>query len=333
MKPLVSILILAYNAEEWIADTIQSALEQTWSEKEIIVVDDGSTDRTLAIARQFSTRGVSIVTQPNEGASAARNQALSLARGDYIQWLDADDFLAPDKVATQLAAISPAFNPKVLLSSAWCRFYFRPRRAPFIPNSLWHDLSPVEWMTRKLENNDWMAIESWLVSRHLANAAGQWDGRLSMDDDGEYFSRIICAADRILFVPEAKSYVRRANLGSLSNSFYSPGKLASQYRSMTLQIARLRGLEDSPRVRTACLAYLQRWLICFYPEHEKIVSESQALAAELGGQLDTPALSWKYALLQRLFGWTVAKKASFTLPKAKTWCIREWDKLLSHASR
>src|SRR5664279_4077546 len=123
MKPLVSILIPAYNAEEWIADTIQSALGQTWSEKEIIVVDDGSTDRTLAIARQFSTRGVSIVTQPNEGASAARNQALSLARGDYIQWLDADDFLAPDKVATQLAAISPAFNPKVLLSSAWCRFY------------------------------------------------------------------------------------------------------------------------------------------------------------------------------------------------------------------
>ena len=84
MKQLVSILIPAYNAEAWIADTIRSAITQTWPRKEIIVVDDGSTDQTLAVARRFASKEVAVVTQKNQGASAARNHALSLSQGDYI---------------------------------------------------------------------------------------------------------------------------------------------------------------------------------------------------------------------------------------------------------
>lgn len=101
--PLVSILIPAYNAEEWIADTIRSAVAQTWPRKEIIVVDDGSTDQTAAIARQFEPHGVRVVSKKNQGAAAARNTAYSLSKGDYIQWLDADDLLAQDKIALQMA--------------------------------------------------------------------------------------------------------------------------------------------------------------------------------------------------------------------------------------
>src|SRR5438477_8120607 len=105
MRPLVSILIPAYNAERWIADTIRSALGQTWLRKEIIVVDDGSRDRTLSIAQRFSSKSVSVVTQENQGASAARNRALALSQGESIQWLDADDLLAPDKIAKQVDAL------------------------------------------------------------------------------------------------------------------------------------------------------------------------------------------------------------------------------------
>src|SRR2546425_6261438 len=105
MQPLVSILIPAYNAEPWIADTIRSALAQTWPRKEIIVVDDGSRDQTLSIARQFASKNVSVVTQENQGASAARNRALALSQGKFIQWLDADDLIAPDKIAKQVEAL------------------------------------------------------------------------------------------------------------------------------------------------------------------------------------------------------------------------------------
>src|SRR6202007_3446728 len=86
MRPLVSILIPAYNAEEWIADTLRSAIAQTWEPKEIIVVDDGSTDRTPAIARQFESAQLRVVTQKNQGAAASRNAAYSLSKGDFIQY-------------------------------------------------------------------------------------------------------------------------------------------------------------------------------------------------------------------------------------------------------
>ena len=91
MQPLVSILIPAYNAQQYIAETIRSALAQTWPRKEIIIVDDGSIDGTLALARSFASASVQVVTQQNQGAAAARNKAFSLCQGDFIQWLDADD--------------------------------------------------------------------------------------------------------------------------------------------------------------------------------------------------------------------------------------------------
>src|ERR1700674_3068386 len=98
MKPMVSILISAYNAEEWIGYTLQSAVAQTWPRKEIIVVDDGSTDRTAEIARRFASKGVTVVSTENRGLSAGQNHAYRLSKGNYIQYLDADDLLAPEKM-------------------------------------------------------------------------------------------------------------------------------------------------------------------------------------------------------------------------------------------
>ena len=105
MKPLVSILIAAYNAQEWIGYTLQSAVAQTWSRKEIIVVDDGSTDETGDIARQFVPQGVRVIARPNGGLSSALNLAYKHSQGDYIQFLDADDLLAPDKIERQTISV------------------------------------------------------------------------------------------------------------------------------------------------------------------------------------------------------------------------------------
>jgi glycosyltransferase involved in cell wall biosynthesis len=80
MEPLVSTLIPAYNAEPFVADTIKSALGQTWPRKEIIVVDDGSRDRTFEIARQFESENVRVVRQPNQGTSAARTMHFRFPR-------------------------------------------------------------------------------------------------------------------------------------------------------------------------------------------------------------------------------------------------------------
>ena len=150
MKPLVSILIPAYNAETWIADTLCSAIAQTWEPKEIIVVDDGSTDRTLSIARQFESDQFRVVANEHQGAAATRNKALSLSRGDYIQYLDADDLLAPDKIARQMEAVEHAPSKRTLFSGSWAEFVYRYYRSEFVPSALWCDLSPTDWLIRKM---------------------------------------------------------------------------------------------------------------------------------------------------------------------------------------
>ncbi len=98
----------AHNAEATIAESLRSAIVQTWQRKEIVVIDDGSTDRTAEIARGFSSKNVRVVSTENRGMCAAVNLALSISQGDYIQELDSDDILVADKIERQLAALGSA---------------------------------------------------------------------------------------------------------------------------------------------------------------------------------------------------------------------------------
>ncbi len=326
MKPLVSILITAYNAEETIAYTLESAVAQTWPRKEIIVVDDGSTDRTAEVARQF--KDVKLVSIENRGLSGAQNHAFPLSQGDYIQYLDADDLLAPDKIERQLAALRDFDSRRVLLSSPWAPFYYRIRGARFVRNSLCQDLSPVEFLLRKIGENLHMQNATWLVSRELARAAGPWDTRLHVDNDGEYFCRVLLASEGTRFVPGTGIYYRASGTNSVSYIGNSDKKKESLLLSMKLHIQYLRSLEESERVRKACLAYIQLRYGVFYPERPDLMQEAQQLAGMLGGRLQPPKLSWKYLWIQKLFGFAVAKRVRSRWNQHKSSVMRSWDKAL-----
>lgn len=328
-KPLVSILVPAYNAQTWISQTIRSALTQTWEPKEIIVVDDGSTDQTLQIAKQFESNSVRIVSKKNAGAAAARNTALSLSKGEYIQWLDADDLLAPDKIARQMEVLPAEGGKKILLSSAWGKFTHRWYRANFAPTALWRDQSKTEWLYRKVAENLYMQTATWLVSRELVEAAGPWDVRLSgNDDDGEYFCRILTASEGVRFVPDAKVYYRVFGDESLSNLGASVEKRQALWLSMKLHMNYLRSLEDSPKTRAACVQYLQRNLFYFYPNMPDISREAQQLAAELGGQLGLPPLAWWYSGFRVLMGWRATKRLAMEVRGARKSARTKIDKML-----
>ena len=333
MRPLVSILIPAYNAEKWISETLRSAIAQTWDHKEIIVLDDGSTDQTLAVARQFESEQLRVVNQKNQGAAATRNNLFLLSKGDYIQYLDADDLLASDKIARQMAALEQSSSTRILLSGSWGSFMYRYHQTKFIPSALWCDLSPVDWLVRKMEHNAYMQTASWLVSRELVEAAGPWDTRLLGDDDGEFFCRVLLASDGVRFVPEARVYYRSSGADSLSYIGNSDRKRVAQMRSMELHIEYLRSLEASERTGAASVKYLQNWMIFFYPERMDIVAQVEQIARELGGQLQPPHMSWKYSWIRAIFGWPLAKRAQVMLPRLKWSAIRYWDRLLFRIER
>lgn len=327
MEELVSIIIPAYNAESWISETIRSALNQTWPKKEIIIVDDGSTDSTLAIARTFESTHVKVLAQQNQGVSAARNNGLKLAQGHYIQWLDADDLLAPNKIMNQLKNAERGQDSRTLLTSSFGTFYYCHSRAKVSPTGLWQNLSPVDWLLNKFNEKVWMNPATWLVSRKLTEESGPWNERLVRDNDGEYICRVVVASERVQFVHEAMSYYRVCNFGSLSNSL-SAKACESMALSLSLCFEYLLSLENSDRARSACLNYLQFFMPMFYPEKEELLWKLHALASQLGGQLTVPEMNWKYTVFKRVAGVKAAKMIMIRSARTKYKAISNFDRIL-----
>jgi hypothetical protein len=173
-----------------------------------------------------------------------------------------------------------------------------------------------------------MQTATWLTSRELAEAAGPWDTRLLSDDDGEYFCRVLLASKGTRFIPEARMFYRLSPSNRLSYIGASDRKKDALLCSMRLHIHYLRSLEESDRVRKACLAYMGTWLDNFYPERPDIVAELQAIAAELQGSLEPPRLRWKYAWLKPIVGFKAAKQVQMTLPQLKASLVGRWDKTM-----
>lgn len=104
-SPLVSIIIPAYNAARTLEETVQSALSQTMSDFEIIIVDDGSSDNTSEVARSIKDERIRVLTQPNGGVAAARNTGIRAAVGKYVALLDSDDLWVAHKLERQLEVL------------------------------------------------------------------------------------------------------------------------------------------------------------------------------------------------------------------------------------
>ena len=118
MSPLVTIGIPCYNTARWIKAAVDSALAQTWPQKQVIVVDDGSTDGSRDILRGYGD-AIDVVFANHRGSNPARNEILRLAKGEWVQYLDADDFLLPEKIERQFAETAGGADCDVIYSPVW----------------------------------------------------------------------------------------------------------------------------------------------------------------------------------------------------------------------
>jgi len=327
-KPLVSICIPTYNSEKWIKATIQSALAQTWLKKEIIIVDDGSSDNTFQIAKEFESKSVKVITQTNMGACAARNRALSISQGDFIQWLDSDDLLAPDKIEIQLTNSDTSPQTRILHSSAWGRFYFRLKKTKFNPDPLWQDLSPIDWLLKHLGDGKMMHPAAWLVSRKLSDMAGQWDERIKLNQDGEYFCRVVASSELVKFNLKARCYYRSGNFSSISKN-RTEKSLESWSLSKNLCVDHLLNLENSEITRKACIKYLQRIISVPYRVNSTVIETNQKRIIELGGSITPPSESRKFIIIRKFLGLKTAKKLKIRLWNIEIAIRKYWDKLLA----
>ena len=305
-SPLVSVLVTAYNAEPWIADTLASVGAQSYPNLELVVVDDGSTDRTLEIASSFEHPRCTVISQENRGACAARNRALDNASGDLIQYLDADDLLAPQKVSLQVERLLQEPEGTVA-SGPWMRFYDAspPPERPE-PNHDWRDYTPAsDWLLDSWAQNGMFASFAWLTPASVIEAAGPWNESIKRNQDGEFFARVLLKAHRIAFCDDAWGFYRSGITGSVS-ARRGVNIAQSLFDTTELCVQHLGALGDTPTVRTAQAACWEQFMFEAYLLDRTLAREAEARAQALGGAGRQPDGGRLFRILRDTIGWKAA---------------------------
>jgi glycosyltransferase involved in cell wall biosynthesis len=189
----VSILIPCFNAEKWIAQAIESALAQTFPDKEVIVVDDGSTDSSVTLIKGFGDR-IRWEAGPNRGGNPARNRLLELSTGKWLQYLDADDYLLPDKLSPQVAFVEQQAGVDILFGPVTLEFPSAgsPRR----------ELLPIP------EPHDpWILLGRWYLPQtgsplwraRAIRDVGGWKPDQKSCQEHELYLRLLMAGKRFVY--------------------------------------------------------------------------------------------------------------------------------------
>lgn len=230
-RPLVTVVIPAYNAERFIAQAIGSVLSQDFGTLELIVVDDGSTDRTAAIANSFDDSRLTLISGPNRGLSRARNAGLTRARGEAIAFLDADDYWLPRKLGVQVTELVQ--NSTVVAVGTLMRYESADGR---VLGTAGQRVGREEQEQIARGRVMPFPISSILFRTKVVTNMGGFDEELQDAQDLELLSRVASVGD-IRCVPEVMG-AYRIHGGSMSAQ-----DLAVQQASMRFVRARLRKRE------------------------------------------------------------------------------------------
>ncbi|HEY9623085.1 MAG TPA: glycosyltransferase [Crinalium sp.] len=190
--PRVSVIIPTYNGDRYLAQAIDSALAQTYRDHEVIVIDDGSTDRTKVILQAYGGR-IRAISQKNQGVAIARNHGIAVARGELVAFLDADDVFLPDKLAAQVAVFDT--HPwSGMVHSGWQRI----TASGALLNAVepWHTVP-------KLTLENWLRWKpvlpsAMMIRREWLQRSGGFDPRFPPAEDTELVLRLAlmgCEAD------------------------------------------------------------------------------------------------------------------------------------------
>lgn len=305
VKPLVSVLIPCFNAERHIGETLESVLRQTWSEIEIVVVNDGSTDQSGAEIARFSRPNLLFLDRPNAGAATSRNQAFRISSGAFVQYLDADDLISRDKIRLQMLRLQDQRN--CVASAEWGRFYTTPEETEFFEEPVWRDLSPVEWLAISRRDGLGMMFPAlWLIPRPVILAAGPWAEDISLMDDTEFFTRVLLHSERVLFCAGARCYYRSGIRSSLSGR-KSRKAWESQFRVTELCQQYVLAREDSDRTRRGFALSWQHLAHACYPYHRRIAELALARARAVHSVEINPDGGRAFRYVSSLVGWRIAR--------------------------
>ncbi len=203
--PTVSVVIPLYNSEKTIQSSIDSVLNQTFSDFELIIINDGSTDQSLDIVKAFQDKRLHILSFQNSGAAAARNRGIANAKGHYIAFLDADDLWTPDKLIDQVSAFKK--NPDTGLVYSWSD-YIDKNGNSICPGKRVITSDDIEETYGKLLISNFLENGSTpLIPKSILDDVGYFNEALNSSQDLDLYLRI-AAKYNFIAVPKVQVYYR-----------------------------------------------------------------------------------------------------------------------------
>ncbi|EMS32304.1 putative glycosyltransferase [Mariniradius saccharolyticus AK6] len=304
MKPLASIIIPVYNKAAYIRETLDSALVQSYTNFEIVLVNDGSTDGSLSILQEYADRFpaiVRLINSENRGVSAATNLGIQAASGDYIQFLDADDLMSSDKIERQIQLLSGK-GSATIATCEWVNFKDDIHHYRRVLCGVFRDFdSGLDLLLRFWNHQEMMAISSYLTHRDLIQKAGPWDESLTINQDGEFFCRILLKAKEVLFEPKGMVYYRKPGQDNVSQqkSEKAARSLLDSVKSYEKSVLEV---EDSIRVRLALKKVYQKYVYDIFPNYRGLLIEARSRMGALGVKENTYIGGPKFQFMSRFLG-------------------------------
>ena len=250
---LISVIIPAHNAEATILETIESIRQQTFSDLELIVIDDGSTDNTLEQLDKIHDDRLRVFTYHNQGLGAARNRGIERAQGEFIAFIDADDLWTREKLELQLEALRR--QPKAGIAYSWTAFVDQKGRFLFAKEPLYFE---GDVYLQLLLSCFVASGSNVLIRRRCIDTVGLFDVGLSCAEDWEYWLRA-AAHWPFVVVPRYQILYRM-----------SPGSLSSDVEAIekTSLIVLTRAFRAAPKDlqhrKAECLANMKQYLAFLY---------------------------------------------------------------------
>lgn len=214
MNKLVSVIIPCFNAERWLTEAIDSCLQQTYLRIEIIVIDDGSTDNCLEIIKSYENK-IIWKTGPNKGGNYARNIGFALSRGEYIQYLDADDYLMPEKIERQVRCIEE--TGAGVVCGDWRYKVHLSDGTSFLENI--NVCGPKEdFLESLLADDRWVPPVGLLYTRAAVDSCSGWDESLKVGQDRDFLISVVMSGVKVVYQSGCHSIYRLYGNTTVSTS-------------------------------------------------------------------------------------------------------------------
>lgn len=204
--PKISVIIPAYNSANTILETIASVQQQTFTDFELIVINDGSTDNTLELLETIEDNRLKIFSYTNGGLPVARNRGIAHSKGEFISFIDADDLWSKDKLELQSEALLR--NPKAGVAYSWT-MVIDEKGESFFPG---HLVSHQGDVSKQLLSNNFIASGSnVMLRRSVVESIGEFDPTLKSAEDWDYWLRIALRGNQFVVVPKAQIFYRQSS--------------------------------------------------------------------------------------------------------------------------